>query len=279
LESRYEYGLLGAGAVSASLIGKLPARARELGPVSAVSYRVASRIANTLRAGFPVRSAAELSEARCILFHSPPEFLAPLLRQLENAALDWTGKTLLVCGCVVDRAVLRRFEDKGATTAIAWRFEVAGRLIVEADESGGAAQRIARRIASELRLKAVDIPPDATDLVGAAVTLGGAAVTPLIDRTAALFKAAGVKDSEAARIAASLFEQCARDYAHSGKQSWAWYVRKPAVEQLRAQITVAEPMLFPLFRRLLLFAFQTFGKHEEIGEQLGGVAPRDPGAG
>jgi hypothetical protein len=259
---------LGAGAVGASLIGKLPARSRELGPVSAVSFRVASRIANTLRAGFPVRSTAELSAARCILFHAPPEFLEPLLQQLEDAALDWNRRALVICDCVVDRSIRRRFEEKGATTAVARRFEVAGRLIVETQESGGAALRMAHHIAGELHMKAVDISPDASDLLGSAVTLGSAAITPLIDRTAALLRACGVKDSEAARIAASLFEQCARDYAHSGKQSWVWYMRKPAVEQLRAQIAVAEPVLSPLFRQLLLFAFQTFGKHEELGERL-----------
>ena len=48
---RFKYGVLGAGAVAKSLIGRLPAKTRDLGPVSAVSFRVASRIANTLRAG------------------------------------------------------------------------------------------------------------------------------------------------------------------------------------------------------------------------------------
>ena len=54
MESRYRYGVVGAGAVGASLIGLLPSKTRELGPVYGVSYRVASRTANILRAGFPV---------------------------------------------------------------------------------------------------------------------------------------------------------------------------------------------------------------------------------
>jgi predicted short-subunit dehydrogenase-like oxidoreductase (DUF2520 family) len=268
LESRYKYGLLGAGAVSASLIGKLPARTQELGPVSAVSYRVASRLANTLRAGFPVRTAGELSAARCILFHAPQEFVDPLLESLEGAEMDWSGKALVICDCAVDGSVRQRFRAKGATTATARQFDLAGRMIVEADEAGGEAQRIVRRIARELHMKAVEINPGAPDLLGAAVTLASAAVTPLIDRAAELLRACGVKDIEATRIASSLFEQSARDYAHSGKQSWAWYVRKPRVEQLRAQIAAADPLLAPVFRQLLLFAFQTFGKHEDLGEHL-----------
>jgi hypothetical protein len=268
LESRYKYGLLGAGAVSASLIGKLPARARELGPVSAVSYRVASRLANTLGAGFPVRATSELSAARCILFHALPEFIEPLLEQLERAQLDWSGKCLVICDCAVDREIRRSFQAKGAATAVARQFQVAGRMIVEADETSGAAMRIVHRIARELHMKAIGISPTAPDLLAAAVTLGGAAITPLIDQAAALLRASGVKDIEAVRIASSLFEQSARDYAHSGKQSWAWYVRKPSLDHLRAQIEATGPLLDPIFRDLLLFAFQTFGKHEEIGSAL-----------
>src|SRR5689334_831594 len=96
LEFRYKYGLLGAGAVGSSLIGQLPARAKELGPVSAVSYRVASRIANTLRAGFPVRTTGELRAARCILFHAPPEFVEPLIDGLEEADIGWEGRALVI---------------------------------------------------------------------------------------------------------------------------------------------------------------------------------------
>jgi hypothetical protein len=275
LESRHKYGLLGGGAVSASLIGKLPARTRELGPVSAVSYRVASRIANTLRAGHAVRKAAELGSARCVLFHAPPDSIEPLIDLLESAGIDWSGKALVFCDCFIDRAVRRRFQAKGATTAIARQFGMAGRMMVEADEEGGAALRVVHRIARELHLKATEISPGSPDLFDAAITLGSAAVTPLIDRAAALLRASGVRDIEAVRIAASLFEQSAREYARSGKQSWAWYVRKPPVEQLQAQLAAAEPFLEPVFRQLLLFAFQSFGKHGEAGGGI--VVPPENG--
>ena len=45
---RYKYGVLGAGAVAKSLIGRLPAKTRDLGPVSA-AYRFA------WLAGSPIR--------------------------------------------------------------------------------------------------------------------------------------------------------------------------------------------------------------------------------
>ena len=72
MESRYKYAVFAAGAVAKCLIGKLPSKTGEVGPVAAVSYRVASRIANTLRAGYPVRAPDELDAAAVILFHAPP---------------------------------------------------------------------------------------------------------------------------------------------------------------------------------------------------------------
>jgi hypothetical protein len=266
-----KYGVLGAGAVGASLIGRLPSKTRELGPVSAVSYRVASRIANTLRAGYPVRTANELGQVRGVLVHSPPEHMEALLGLLERAEIEWKGKALVFCDCSASRAVRRSFQARGASTAVVRQFGIPGRLVVDGDN--GAGLRAARRITRELRMKAVEISQDSTDSFDAAVTLGSAAITPLIDHAATLLRGAGIGDPEAARIASSLFEQTARDYAHSGRQSWAWHVRKPRVVPLEAQIASAGPELEPVLRKLLVFGFETFGKHRDAGAELEQQAP------
>jgi hypothetical protein len=273
LESRFRYGLLGSGAVSGSLIGRMPSATRELGPVSAASYRVASRIANKLRAGYPVRKADELNCVSVVLVHSPPDHMKSLLRLLDTADIEWTGKALVFCDCFVEREVRHCFQARGASTAVARQFGSPARLIVEAEagsvETGrNAALQAIHRIARELGISAVEISPGSADLFDAAVTLAGAALTPLIDRTAALLREAGVRDVEAVRIASSLFEQTARDYLHSGKQSWTWYVRKPSAARLRAQISAAGPRLDAILRQLLLFGFDTFHKHREVSAAL-----------
>ena len=253
---------MGAGAVNRSLIGKLHSRRRDLGPVSAVSYRVASRIANTLRAGYPVRSADELNGARAILLHAPQESSESILNLLETAAIDWTGKALILCDCYASLETRRRFTEKGAGVAVARVFGVPARVIAEAD--AGAALRVVHRLARDMGLKAVRISPDSTDRFAAAVTLGTAAITPLVDRAAALLRAAGVRDIEAARMVSALFEQTARDYAHAGKQSWAWYARKPDAQRLEAQISGAGPEAGRILRELVLFGLESFQKHLEV---------------
>ena len=110
--------------------------------------------------------------------------------------------------------------------------------------------------------------PGCTNLFDAAVTLGNAAITPLIDCAAAILRNAGIRDAEAARVASALFSQTATDYAHSGKQSWAWYMRGPDVERIEAQIAAAGEHLGPVLRRLLLFGFERFDKYPEVAAAM-----------
>lgn len=231
-----------------------------------MSFRLASRIANTLRGGYAARAADELNAVPAVLVHAPAENLGNLLELLEKAAIDWTGKALVFCDCLPGAEIRGRFETEGASTAVVREFGVPARIIIEGDE--GPALSTAQRMAGDLNLKAVRIARGATELFEAAVTLGSAAITPLIDHAAALLREAGMRDIEAARFASSVFEQTAREYAHSGKQSWAWYLRKPEAEELEEEITRAGPGLGRMLRELVLFGLETFGKHEAVGVEL-----------
>ena len=274
-ESRPEYGVIGAGAIGKSLIGRLPGKARAVGPVAGVSFRVASRIANVLRAGYPVRTADALTQASVVLVHAPPDQMASVLALLETAHMSWKGRALIFCDCDSDEAARARLRGRGASTAALRQFGVAGRVIVEGE---GAALKAARRIARQLGLKAVDIYSESAHLFEAGVTLGTCAVTPLIDRVAIILRKAGVRDHDAPRLAALLVEQTAREYAHSGRQSWGWHLKKPDVARLEAQmaaeVRAPGPSTGPLLRALLLLGFDTFERHAEVAHRLRHNAPR-----
>ncbi|HWE49986.1 MAG TPA: DUF2520 domain-containing protein [Bryobacteraceae bacterium] len=275
-EFRFKYGVAAAGAVSQSLIGQLPPRS--LGPVCAVSYRVASRIANTLggtspeSGAYPVRSAAELNGAPAILFHAPPDQITGVLDWLESAAVEWTDKPVIFCDCVPGESVIARFHARGASVAMASRFEVPGYLLVEGSPLAVTA---GHRIARELRMKAIEIAPGCRNIFDAAITLSTGALTPLIDTAADFLRDAGVRDADAPRLAASLFQETALSYAHSGKQSWRWYVKEPEKERIEAQIEGAGPEAGPVLRRILLYGFDLFDKHAAIAGGLRQDAPKN----
>jgi hypothetical protein len=268
-ESRVEYGVIGAGALSKSLIGQLPRKARQIGPVAGVSYRVASRMANALRAGYAARTPDELASVPVVLFHAPGAQMRPIAKHLETAAIEWKEKSLIFCDCEAPSAILERFRARGASTAVARQFGISGAIMVEGEAP---ALGCAMRIAADLRLRAIQIAPGTSDVFAATLTLATAALTPLVNRAAALLRASGLRDKAAVGMATALFERTIQEYGHSGKQSWPWHVREPEAEQIEAEIAAVEEAFRPLFRQLILAGFEDFEKHAGVALQLRSAA-------
>jgi hypothetical protein len=266
-----EYGVIGAGALSKSLVGHLPRKSRQIGPVAGVSFRVASRMTNSLRAGHAARSADELNSLPVILFHAPASQVRTIADLLAHAQIDWSNKALIFCDCEAPVALVDRFRALGASTAVARRFGIPGTIMVE-----GAAPALAcaHRIASELRLRAIEITPGSGDVFAAALTLATAAQTPLINRAAGMMRACGLRDKAAVQLATLLFEQTVHEYDHSGRQSWAWHVREPESEQIEAEIAAVDEPFRSLYRRLILLGFDDFEKHPEVAKELQKIEPR-----
>jgi hypothetical protein len=260
-----EYGLIGAGAVNASLIGRLPGKSRALGPVAGVSYRVASRIANTLKAGEAVRTADELDGVRVILFHAPSDQFATLAELLKEADIGWRDKSLVFCDCEVPACAADHFRGLGADVAVLRRCAIPGRVVVE---GSGAALTMAHRMARDLHMKAIEITPGCGDLFEAALTIGTGALTPLIDHATSLLRSCGVRDKEALQLAGALFGQTVREFSHSGRQSWSWYVREPDPERVVAHIEATENGFQNLLGDLVLRGFEQFGKHGAAAEAI-----------
>jgi hypothetical protein len=260
-----EYGIVGAGAVSASLVGQLPRNAIALGAVGGVSYRVASRIANTLKAGWPIRSLDELDSLPLILLHSPTEHFAVLCDALASARIQWAGKSLVFCDCETGGSAPARFRALGASVARMRGCGLPGRLLVQGNAP---ALTLANRLVRELRLKPVLIAEGSEALFDAAVTLGSAAFTPLIDAVVHTLRRCGLRDTESVQLAASLFSTTVNDYAHSGRQSWRWHIEEPPTDSVLAQIAAVEEPLRALLVTLLQAGFRTFDRHGAVAEAL-----------
>jgi hypothetical protein len=113
----------------------------------------------------------------------------------------------------------------------------------------------------DLGMKPIDVAPGSETRFDAALTIAGPALTPLIDGVAGLLRSCNLRDSDAARVAAALFEQTARGYAHSGKLSWAWHTKEPDAERLVAQLEALDEPMRSLLRALLTLGLNGFDKH------------------
>jgi hypothetical protein len=261
LAFRHNYALIAAGSVGRTLIGRLPSRSRQIGPVAAVSFRVASRIANSIKAGRAVRGLADLEESPVILFHAPPDQMRLLLHLCFTAPFDWRGKTLIFCDCEPSSAALTQFHGFGVATAVARAFVVPGFATIQGSPP---ALPATRRIVREVGLRPLEIAHDRAPVFSAAITLATAAFTPLIDRTSYLLRCAGIRDGDSMKLAELLFQQTARGYAHSGRQSWVWHIGAPSPDELESEIDALDSDLGCILRRLLLLGFDTFEKHPEV---------------
>ena len=262
-EFQAEYGLVAAGAVNSSFIGRLPGKRRALGPVAGVSFRVASRIANTLRAGVAARSVEELGAVRVILFHSSPSHHASLLDLLRASAIQWTGKSVIFCDS--DSAGAEELRTAGASVSMLRSSAIPGRMVVEgANPSLGFALRLIRN----LRMKAIQIEAGSNAALDAAVTLATGALTPLIDHSAGLLRRCGLRDSDAMKLAAALFERTAREYSHSGRQSWAWFSREPDIDNLVRQIGAVGDPLRPVVCELMESGLRELGRNPESAARI-----------
>jgi hypothetical protein len=123
-------------------------------------------------------------------------------------------------------------------------------------------------MARDLGMKAIEITPECAAAFDAALTLGSGALMPLIDQTSLLLRQCGVRDTEAPRLAAALFEQTAREYARTGRQSWAWYQTPPEPRRVLSMMRAAGARLRGLLGETILFGMEEFGRHPETARAL-----------
>jgi hypothetical protein len=265
LAFRHNYALIAAGSVGRTLIGRLPAKSRQIGPVMAVSFRVARRIANCIKAGRAVRGLADLGESSVILFHAPPDQMRLLLHLCFSSPFDWRGKTLIFCDCEPPSTALAQLHGWGVATAVARAFLIPGFATIQGSPP---ALPAARKIVREVGLRPLEIAHDCVPLFSAAITLATAAFTPLIDRTSYLLRCAGIRDGDSIKLAELLFQQTVRGYAHSGRQSWAWHMGAPCPDELESEMDALDSDLGAMLRRLLLLGFDTFEKHPEVANSI-----------
>lgn len=143
LESPVEFALVGAGPAATSLAGALVHGLGRLGPVVGVSYRVASRLANSLGVGTPARDAGALQPIELVLFHAPLRQMQILAEQFQQAGISWSGKNLIFVDC--DGSPMERSPMSGASFAWITKCPIPGRLAVG---GSGTALVAATRIAS-----------------------------------------------------------------------------------------------------------------------------------
>jgi hypothetical protein len=195
----------------------------------APSFRLASRIANSLRAGHPVRNYAEFDACRLIVVSVPDAMLPTFLREIASANISWPNKTILLCSASLDSGELSGLAARGAS--IGSISAIPGfedpRYLVEGDrlailESKQIMEQGSRRIvAIERSLKPFYL---------AALTSTSSLLFALLLAASEFLHRAGISASVAVSILEKQLRRTLRSHAKAGRKAY------PAPHQLQKQL-------------------------------------------
>jgi hypothetical protein len=211
-------GLIGAGGVSRSFLARMPRLLGTLGPVKAGSFRVARRIANTLRAGYAVADYAALKASTLIWVAVPEPMLDRVIRDLA-AQTPLEGKLVVLCDSLRDSlwASPLRTKDAGIASLNAVAESNEQTFVTEGDPA--AVARL-RRVAALDKRKLIELQPASKALYFAGVHLVTHALLPWVAGTVESLRAAGFTRTQATQLAEALGTRTLRAYGKAGRKAW-----------------------------------------------------------
>lgn len=209
--------LIGSGRLTDSPLTRLLRGSPALGPVMAPSYRLASRIANTLRTGQAVKDYAALNGSRLILLAVPHETLPSIVDGLTAAKIEWPGKTVILCSSLRDSTELSALSALGAsvgTLTTVPGFEDALYLI----EGDPEAIRESSRLLKQRHKRIVAIERQRKAFYLAALTCTGSLAFALQLAAADCLRHAGIPSTLALGIVEKQLMKTLRSYAKAGRK-------------------------------------------------------------
>ena len=230
-------GLVAAGPVSPAL-ARLSDLHTQLGPVTAASLRVASRIANQLKAGRAAR-ISELQTASLLLVSGPEEALPSLLALARGAEWEWKNKALVLLDTRLESKDLAEFAARGAAVGTLDPVDGFGevRFCAEGDT---AALRQLKRLLTAVGAPYFTVEQGKKQVFSAGLAFTGTLATPLLAAAVDCFRKAGLDPKQAAAIAERTLLHTLRAWQKSGRQGWTGVLPRRDLESVRRQLAALE---------------------------------------
>jgi hypothetical protein len=203
-------GMIGGGGVNRSFLARMPVLLERMGPVKGASFRVARRIANTLRAGDAVMSYRALAPCDLIWIAVPDSGLDRVSRDLA-AATPLTGKIAVLCASTRDSFWPSPLLAGGARVATLNCVEESGERLFVAEGDPAAMVELRRVMAAEKR-KLIELRAASKALY---------LLLPWVAASVESLRDAGFSRSEATHLANALGMRALRAYAKAGPKAWS----------------------------------------------------------
>lgn len=223
-------GLIGAGGVTRSCLSRMPVLLGRIGPVKAASFRVARRIANSLRAGKAVVHYADLSSCDLLWVAVPDAGLDRVFRDLASA-VPLAGKIVVLYGSTRDSFWPSPLLAGGARVATLNSVDESNEKLFVAEGDPSAMRELRRLIALEKR-SLIELRAASKALYLAGTHLASHILLPWIAAAVESLRDAGLSRAEATRLANALGARALRSYAKAGAKAWS----PAAAERLRLSV-------------------------------------------
>lgn len=217
MNKRAAIGLIGAGKLTDSPLLRLWAWRERLGPVKAPSVRVASRMSNSLRAGYPVGDYDEFETCGLILISVPDPLLPGIVGELSIAPLTWAKKVVVVCSPLMGARELDPLAQAGASAGSVCSIPGSENrwLLLEGDAFVDSSMR---QVIDQGAIRVTRIPPSCKPLYLTALALTGSNFMPMLMQASDALRKAGVPARESAAIVEKNVEQCLRSHFRVGRK-------------------------------------------------------------
>jgi predicted short-subunit dehydrogenase-like oxidoreductase (DUF2520 family) len=238
-------GLIGTGSLTDSPLTRFWWLSERLGPVKSATYRVASRIANMLQAGHPVKDYAEFESCVLILVCVPEETVPQVVSEMTSSGISWEGKAVVLCSMWLDSGELGELSARGA--AVGSIAPIPGfddeRYLVEGDPL---AIRQAKSLVEYRERRVVAIERPLKPFFLAALTCTGTLLFALLHVASESLHHAGIPPGLSAALLERQITRTLRSLLKGGRRAYAEPRELP--RQLRA-LSAASPELAHYFEQ------------------------------
>lgn len=234
--------LVGAGNLTDSPLTSFLRHCDHLGPVKSLSYRLASRISNMLRAGHPVKDYSGLEACELILVSVPDQTLPKIVSELAGSGISWHGKAILLCSMWLDSSQLCELAARGGSIgSISPMPGFDGledfRYLAEGDKP---AISQVKRLVAQKKQRVIAIERSLKPFYFAALTCSGNLMQALLMAASQSLRHAGLSSPLSATILEKQFGKALRSYLKSGRS--VSVAPRELSRQLHA-LTAADPEL------------------------------------
>ncbi|MFL6354307.1 MAG: DUF2520 domain-containing protein [Bryobacteraceae bacterium] len=212
-------GLIVEGNSTNSTLLRLPNIAEDLGPIKSRGLRVARRLSNLLKAGYPVANYKGLQGAQLILVRVPDSVVPRIVDELCQSDLVFRNLSFVLCESWLPVGVLEPLRARGASVATLLNLPNSGRkwFVVEGQLT---AVRQMRRFIELHDARALELRPGTKPLYFAAVLIATTVPIPLFLAAQKALRRSGVSGNHLRTVLNELAQSMFKGFSKGARGSW-----------------------------------------------------------